>query len=177
MKLYASPWKLFVPDFVWTSITAPPARPNSAEYVLVSTWNSLIVLMLTFWRFWFSDESSLLTPSIWNVAERVPVPLKFTELPLDAVGLFWPLTRLTWKPANVSTRLRKLRPASGRLWTRVESSVPLTSPPTVSISGTSPVTFTTSATAAAGSAKSDVVVVFSATSTDVFLSDMNPWAF
>ena len=42
-------------------------------------------------RFWFSDESSLLTPLIWNVAPRVPVPLKLIDEPDDAVGLFCPL--------------------------------------------------------------------------------------
>jgi hypothetical protein len=40
--------------------------------------------------FWFSEESSLLTPLIWNVAPRVPVPLKLIDEPDDAVGLFWP---------------------------------------------------------------------------------------
>ena len=42
------------------------------------------------WRFWFSEESSLLTPLIWKVAPRVPVPLKLIEEPDEAVGLFCP---------------------------------------------------------------------------------------
>ncbi len=33
------------------------------------------------WRFWFSEASSLLTPLIWKVAPRVPVPLKLIEEP------------------------------------------------------------------------------------------------
>jgi hypothetical protein len=55
------------------------------------TWNSLIVASDAPCRCWFSDESSLLTPLIWKVAPRVPVPLKFIEEPDDAVGLFCPL--------------------------------------------------------------------------------------
>ncbi len=95
-----------MPDFVCTSTTAPKPRPNSALYVLLMTWNSLIDARLTPWRFWFSEESSLLTPSIWNVAPRVPVPLKLIEVPDDAVGLFWPEVGFSWKPANVSARGR-----------------------------------------------------------------------
>src|SRR6187401_2699844 len=60
------------------------------------------------WRFWFSDESSLLTPLIWNVAPRVPVPLKLIDEPDDAVGLFWPPVGLSWKPVKVSASDRKL---------------------------------------------------------------------
>jgi len=36
----AEPWKSLVPDLVTTLTTAPPARPNSAEYALRLTWNS-----------------------------------------------------------------------------------------------------------------------------------------
>ena len=54
------------------------------------TWNSLIVDSAAPCRFWFSDESSLLTPLIWNVAPRVPVPLKLIDDPDEAVGLFCP---------------------------------------------------------------------------------------
>ena len=55
------------------------------------TWNSWIVDSATPCRFWFSDESSLFTPLIWNVALRDPVPLKLMEEPDDSVGLFCPL--------------------------------------------------------------------------------------
>src|SRR5688572_29778806 len=60
------------------------------------------------WRFWFSDESSLLTPLIWNVAPRVPVPLKLIDEPDEAVGLFCPLVGLSWNPVKVSASDRKL---------------------------------------------------------------------
>ena len=50
----------------------------------------MIAARFTPWRFWFSDASSLLTPSTWNVAPRVPVPLKLIEEPEEAEGLFWP---------------------------------------------------------------------------------------
>src|SRR5687767_12183493 len=77
------------------------------------TWNSLIVEIETPWRFWFSEESSLFTPSIWNVEPRVPAPLKLMEEPEDEVGLFWPEVGFSWKPVKVSARLRKeLTPAS-----------------------------------------------------------------
>ena len=72
------------------------------------TWNSLIVASDTPCRFWFSEESSLLTPLIWKVAPRVPVPLKLIEEPEEAVGLFWPEVGFSWKPAKVSARERKL---------------------------------------------------------------------
>ena len=60
-------------------------------------------------RFWFSDESSLFTPLIWNVAPRVPVPLKLIEEPDEAVGLFCPRsgspgTRRRSPPARGSCR-------------------------------------------------------------------------
>jgi hypothetical protein len=37
-----------------------------------------MALRLTFCRLVPSDESSLLTPSIWKAAERLPVPLNAT---------------------------------------------------------------------------------------------------
>ena len=79
------------------------------------TWNSLIVDSAAPCRFWFSDESSLLTPLIWNVAPRVPVPLKLIDEPDDAVGLFWPDVGFSWKPAKVSASDRKLPGLSRRL--------------------------------------------------------------
>src|SRR6185503_19340207 len=65
------------------------------------------------WRCWFSDESSSLTPLIWNVAPRVPVPLKLIDKPDEAVGLFWPLVGFSWKPAKISASDRKLPGLSG----------------------------------------------------------------
>ena len=97
------------------------------------------------WRFWFSDESSLLTPSIWNVAPRVPVPLKLIDEPDDAVGLFCPDVGFSWKPANVSARARKVL-LLFRFWTvgrsRICSAVSdcLTSELVVLIGGRSAVT-------------------------------------
>jgi len=72
------------------------------------TWNSWMVARFTPWRFWFSEASSLLTPSIWKVAPRVPVPLKLIDDPEDAVGLFWPEVGFSWKPAKVSASARKV---------------------------------------------------------------------
>ena len=66
-------------------------------------------------RFWFSDESSLLTPLIWNVAPRVPVPLKLIDEPDEAVGLFCPPVGFSWKPVKVSASDRKLLGAERRL--------------------------------------------------------------
>src|SRR5215216_5317334 len=71
------------------------------------TWNSLMVESDAPWRFWFSLESSLLTPLIWKVAPRVPVPLKLIDEPDDAVGLFWPEVGFSWKPVNVSASVKK----------------------------------------------------------------------
>ncbi len=115
MNSYASPRHWFVPDLVCTSTTAPYPRPNSALYVLVMTWNSLIVESAAPCRFWFSDESSLLTPLIWNVAPRVPVPLKLIDDPDEAVGLFCPHVGFSWKPGKISASDRKLPGLSRRL--------------------------------------------------------------
>src|SRR5262245_66509143 len=91
------------------------------------TWNSLIVANDAPCRFWFSEESSLLTPLIWNVAPRVPVPLKLIEEPEEAVGLFWPDVGLSWKPGKISASERKLPGLSvGLSAICCSSSVPLT---------------------------------------------------
>src|SRR5205823_14981529 len=72
------------------------------------TWNSLIVERATPCRFWFSEESSLLTPLIWKVAPRVPVPLKLIDELEEAVGLFCPDVGFSWNPVKVSASVRKL---------------------------------------------------------------------
>src|SRR5688500_2088556 len=72
---YASPCHEFVPDFVRTSTTAPPALPNSAGYKFVRTTTCLLELMFTGCRMIDSDESSLLTPSVWKAVARLPLPL------------------------------------------------------------------------------------------------------
>src|SRR5215213_8694317 len=72
------------------------------------TWNSLIVESEAPCRFWFSEESSLLTPLIWKVAPRVPVTLKLIDEPEDAVGVFWPEVGFSWKPVNVYASDRQL---------------------------------------------------------------------
>src|SRR4030095_2604826 len=93
------------------------------------TWHSLIVSNSAPCRFWFSDESSLLTPLIWNVAPRVPVPLKLIDEPEEAVGLFWPLVGLSWNPVKVSASDRKLLALSDGLSMICSAvSVPLVSP-------------------------------------------------
>src|SRR5512132_4068027 len=95
------------------------------------------------WRFWFSDESSLLTPLIWNVAPRVPVPLKLIDEPDDAVGLFCPDVGFSWNPVNVSASDRKLPAfAVGLSMICSEVSDPLTSALVVLRRGASAVTVT-----------------------------------
>ena len=64
------------------------------------TWNSLIVESAAPWRFWFSDESSLLTPLIWNVAPRVPVPLKLIDEPDDSRRVVLPAGRVVLEPGK-----------------------------------------------------------------------------
>src|SRR5574340_586956 len=103
---YASPCVEFAPLLVCTSTTAPNPRPNSGAKLSVRICISLMVLMLTGWRCWFSLPSSLETPSVRNVVPRVPVPLNDTELPLESVGLFWPDVGLVWKPGNRPTNPR-----------------------------------------------------------------------
>ena len=113
------------------------------------TWNSWIVARLTPWRFWFSEASSLLTPSIWKVAPRVPVPLKLMDEPDEAVGLFCPEVGFSWNPAKVSASARNVlllfrfcTVGRSRICSAVRDC--LTSDVTVLMSGRSPTTVTPS---------------------------------
>ncbi len=91
----------------------------------------------------------MLTPLIWNVAPRVPVPLKLIDEPDDAVGLFWPLVGLSWNPGKISASERKLPGLSVGL-SLICSAVSelLISALIVLIGGAAPTTVTVSATAA-----------------------------
>ena len=51
---------MFVPDLVTTLITAPPARPYSAEYALEFTWNSLTAAALN----WYGARPDPVRPTV-----------------------------------------------------------------------------------------------------------------
>ena len=130
------------------------------------------------WRFWFSDESSLLTPLIWNVAPRDPVPLKLIDEPDDAVGLFWPEVGFSWKPGKMLARFRKLPGFSAGLSMICCSvSTPFTSAFVELMRGASPVTVTVSATPAGFCSKFSTRVSFSDTCTPSRTTVWNPSSF
>jgi hypothetical protein len=113
------------------------------------TWNSWIVESAAPCRFWFSDESSLFTPLIWNVAPRVPVLLKLIDDPEEVVGLFCPEVGFSWNPVKTSASVRKfvaLSDGLSMIWSA--ESDPLISALVLLIGGASPRTVTVSAKAA-----------------------------
>jgi hypothetical protein len=104
----------------------------------------------------------------------VPVPLKLIDEPEEAVGLFWPLVGLSWKPVNVSASVRKLLALSVGLSMICSAvSAPLVSPLVRLIGGALAVTVTLSATRGS-SLKSTTRVSFRFTWTPSRITVPNP---
>ena len=121
-----------MPDLVTTLITAPPARPYSAEYALRFTWNSWTAS----WLNWYGARPEPVRPSVWPkkvLLLSAPSITRLFSVPRWPAKLMSPPRGSRVTPGVVSTKSMKLRPFTGRFaterslttddcWERVASS-------------------------------------------------------
>src|SRR5262245_32736706 len=129
-------------------MTAPPARPYSAEYELVLTWNSLTESRLN----WYGARPDPVRPRAWPkkvLLLSVPSTTMLFKVPRWPPKTRSPTRKLSLTTAGVeSTKSRKLRPLVGRALISFSSTTEVTSDLVVSIRGASLDTVTAACTPA-----------------------------
>ena len=96
-----------------TLITAPPARPYSAEYEFEFTWNSLTASSEN----WYGARPDPVRPTVWpkNVLSLfAPSTTIEFKVPRWPAKLMSPVRTSRTTPGVVSTKSMKLRPLTGK---------------------------------------------------------------
>ncbi len=138
-------------------MTAPPARPYSAEKAFALTWNSCTAS----WLNWYGARPVPVRPSAWpkNVLLlSAPSTTRLLSVPRWPAKLMSPLRVSRVTPGVSSTKSMKFRPFTGRFSTAVEFTTALTWVRVVSSTGAVPLTVMVSDNAATPSSSRNVFV-------------------
>src|SRR6266545_773983 len=126
-------------------MTAPPARPYSAEYALEFTWNSCTAS----WLNWYGARPEPVRPSVWPkkvLLLSAPSTTRLFSVPRCPAKLMSPVRTSRVTPGVSSAKSMKFRPLTGRFAIDVSLTVELTCDRVVSITGELPDTVTDSDT-------------------------------
>ena len=138
-------------------MTAPPARPYSAEYAFELTWNSCTAS----WLNWYGARPDPVRPIVWpkNVLLlSAPSTTRLLSVPRWPAKLMSPVRTSVVTPGVSSAKLMKFRPFTGRFWIAASPTVSLTCERVLSMIGAAALTLTVSATLATRSSIRSVSV-------------------